>query len=102
MSELPRSYLRLFNCVTDAIEFINNLNFGLAKEELIEGQRQAEELYIAENAGELTDKKKLEIFLRTARDEADAERELAAQEADKRFDDKMEEWMEKIKKTTSS
>ena len=102
MSEIPRSYLRLFNCITDAIELIDNMNFGLAKDELKEGQSQAEELYLAENEGELTDEKKIEIFLKTARDEAKEEKELAAQEADKRIDDKIAEWREKIEKTANS
>ena len=102
MSEIPRSYLRLFNCITDAIELIDNMNFGLAKDELKEGQSQAEELYLAENEGELTDEKKIEIFLKTARDEAKEEKELAAQEAAKGIDDKIAEWREKIEKTANS
>lgn len=35
--ELPKYYLRPFNRITDAIELMDEMNFGMAKEVLIEG-----------------------------------------------------------------
>ena len=39
-------YTLLFNTVTDAVEELEDLNIGAAKERLISAQQQAEELYI--------------------------------------------------------
>lgn len=91
MEEIPRSYLRLFNAATDAITLIDEMNFGTAKAVLKEGQMMAEELFIAEQEGELTDEKKLEAFLRAARKMAEAEKELAEREADEKIAAKFEE-----------
>lgn len=91
MEEIPRSYLRLFNAATDAIFLIDEMNFGTAKAVLKEGQIMAEELFIAEQEGELTDEKKLEAFLRAARKMAEAEKELAEREADEKIAAKFEE-----------
>ena len=41
-------YLHLFNAVTDAIESIEQQNYGAAKEQLIHAQQEAEEIYISE------------------------------------------------------
>lgn len=95
MDEIPRSYLRLFNSATDAIAQIDEMNFGAAKKILKEGQIWAEELYIAEQEGELTDEKQLTIFLRVAREKAKAEKELADREADERIDARIRECMER-------
>ena len=39
-------YTLLFNAVTDAVEELEALNIGAAKERLISAQQQAEEQYI--------------------------------------------------------
>ena len=41
-------YTLLFNTVTDAVEELEDLNIGAAKERLISAQQQAEEFYIDE------------------------------------------------------
>jgi len=48
MESLPKYYTRLFNAVTDAIEALQNQNYGKARELLIQGQQDAEELYLEE------------------------------------------------------
>ena len=50
MDEIPNYYTLLFNRVTDAIEAIEEQNYGAAKAILIKAQQDAEELYI--EAGE--------------------------------------------------
>lgn len=102
MSEIPRSYLRLFNSATDAIALIDEMNFGLARETLKKGQIWAEELYIAEQEGELTNEKEIEIFLRATREKAKAERELAEREADESIDAKIRECMKKQAETPAN
>lgn len=99
MNEIPRSYLRLFNSATDAIEMIDEMNFGMARETLKKGQIWAEELYLAEQEGELTGEKEIEIFLRATREKAEAERELAAREEDEEVDAKIREWRQKQAET---
>ena len=47
--QLPAYYTALFAAVEDAINAIDELNFGEAKKRLIEGQQKAEELYLEEN-----------------------------------------------------
>ena len=46
MEELPLCYTVLFNAVTDAIAALQEQNYGLALERLIQGQRDAEDAYI--------------------------------------------------------
>ncbi len=46
---LPSYYTALFAAVEDAIEAMEELNFGTAKQLLIQGQQEAEELYLQEN-----------------------------------------------------
>ena len=45
---LPTYYTGLFNAVTDAIEALEQQNFGLAKDILIKAQQDAEELVLDE------------------------------------------------------
>ena len=46
MEELPLCYTVLFNAVTDAIDALQEQNYGLALERLIQRQRDAEDAYI--------------------------------------------------------
>lgn len=46
MPDYQKMYTTLFNAMTDAIENIEKLNFGEAKELLIQAQQKTEELYI--------------------------------------------------------
>ncbi len=48
MPDYQAMYLRLFNAVTDAIESIEQQNYGTAKQQLILAQQETEELYISE------------------------------------------------------
>ena len=48
MPNYQAMYLRLFNAVTDAIESLEQQNYGAAKEQLIRVQQETEELYISE------------------------------------------------------
>ena len=48
MPDYQAMYLHLFNAVTDAIESIEQQNFGMAKEQLIHAQQETEEIYISE------------------------------------------------------
>ncbi len=45
--DYEKLYKALFNEITYAIEDINNDNFGLARERLINIQQEAEEIYIS-------------------------------------------------------
>ena len=47
MPDYQAMYLHLFNAVTDAIESIEQQNFGTAKEQLIHAQQETEEIYIS-------------------------------------------------------
>ena len=38
MNELPYSYTVLFNAITDAIAFIDEMDYGCARKALIDGQ----------------------------------------------------------------
>ena len=49
MDTLPRCYTHLFARVSDAIEALEEQNFGKAKDILIRAQQEAEELYINED-----------------------------------------------------
>ena len=46
--EYQKSYLHLFNAVTDALEQLKQQNYGTAKELLIRAQQEAEEIFICE------------------------------------------------------
>ena len=48
MPDYQAMYLHLFNAVADAIESIEQQNYGTAKEQLINAQQETEELYISE------------------------------------------------------
>jgi len=52
MADYERLYQLLFNGVTDAIETIDEQNYGSAKEKLISIQQEAENLYIEQTAEE--------------------------------------------------
>lgn len=47
-----KMYSKLFNAVTDALEQIENLNYGLAERILRDGQRKAESIYTGEDEEE--------------------------------------------------
>ena len=49
MDEHEKPYTTLFNAVTDALDALDRLNFGQAKEILEAGQQRAEEIYIGED-----------------------------------------------------
>ena len=50
MANYEKMYSTLFNAITDALEQIEQQNFGSVKDLLIAAQQQAEEIYItAEN-----------------------------------------------------
>ena len=50
MANYEKMYSTLFNAITDALEQIEQQNFGSAKDLLIAAQQKAEEIYItAEN-----------------------------------------------------
>ena len=44
-----KMYIRLFNAATDAIAHIEEQNFGIARELLMEAQRECEEIYMEES-----------------------------------------------------
>ena len=46
MANYEKMYSTLFNAITDALEQIEQQNFGSAKDLLIAAQQQAEEIYI--------------------------------------------------------
>jgi len=46
MPDYEKIYHLLFNAITDALEQIEQQNFGSAKDLLIAAQQQAEEIYI--------------------------------------------------------
>ena len=46
MPDYQKMYTTLFNAMTDAIENLEKLNCGTAKEILIQAQQKTEELYI--------------------------------------------------------
>ena len=46
MENYQKMYLLLFNAITDSIESMEKLDFGNAKELLIQAQQRAEELFI--------------------------------------------------------
>lgn len=48
MADYEKLYKVLFNAITHAIKDMDDYNFGLAKERLINIQQEAEEIYIGE------------------------------------------------------
>ena len=48
MPDYQKMYITLFNAITDAIESLQQDNYGTAKEVLIQAQQDAEELYISD------------------------------------------------------
>lgn len=48
MVDYQKLYTLLFNAYTDAIEAMDRMNFGAAKDILIHAQQQAEDCYIEE------------------------------------------------------
>ena len=48
MADYQRLYTLLFNAVTDAVEQMEQQNYGAARDILVAAQQNAEELYIAE------------------------------------------------------
>lgn len=46
MVNYEKMYYYLFNAVTDAIEKMEELDFGTAKQKLITAQQETEEMYI--------------------------------------------------------
>ncbi len=47
MPNYQKMYATLFNAITDAVECIQQDNYGTAKEVLIQAQQETEELYIS-------------------------------------------------------
>ena len=55
METFPKYYTLLFNAVTDAIEDIDQKNFGAARARLVKAQQDAEDAYLdAEEAADGT------------------------------------------------
>ena len=46
MTDYKTMYLHLFNCVTDAVNALEAMNFGRAKALLVCAQQEAEERYL--------------------------------------------------------
>ena len=49
MSEIPEYYTILFHAVEQAIQALEQQNYGLAKQILIDGERTAEEAFVAKD-----------------------------------------------------
>jgi len=49
LTDYQKMYLTMFNAVTDAIEQMERLNFGMAKKTLLQAQCIAEEIYMEQN-----------------------------------------------------
>ena len=47
MPDYEKMYHLLFNAITDALEQIEQQNFGIAKDLLIAAQQEAEEIYMS-------------------------------------------------------
>ena len=50
MEDYKTMYLHLFNRVSDAVNALETMKYGQAKELLIHAQQEAEELYLTEAA----------------------------------------------------
>lgn len=48
--EYQKAYYLLFNAITDALEALEQQNFGQAKQELIAAQQRAEEIFLENEA----------------------------------------------------
>jgi hypothetical protein len=46
-------YFNLFNACTDALQDMEQLNFGQAKERLISAQQETEEKYLSQSDGQV-------------------------------------------------
>ena len=46
MPDYQTMYVTLFNVLTDAIEHMDHMNYGLARAVLVQAQQDAEELYL--------------------------------------------------------
>lgn len=51
MMDYQRLYTCLFNALTDALEAMENQNFGTAKSILVRAQQDAEEMYLEDGEG---------------------------------------------------
>ena len=49
MTDYQKMYLTMFNAVTDALEHMERLDFGMAKKTLLQAQCIAEEIYMEQN-----------------------------------------------------
>ena len=47
MNEIPEYYTILFHAVEQALQALEQHNYGLAKQTLIDGERAAEEAFVA-------------------------------------------------------
>ena len=47
-----KMYVHLFNAITDALAYIEEQNFGIARELLMEAQRECEQIYMEESQEE--------------------------------------------------
>ncbi len=54
MSEYQKPYTTMFNAATDALEALEEMNVGQAREILRQAQQEAEELFISEGEREET------------------------------------------------
>ena len=54
MENFPKYYTLLFNAVTDAVEDIDQKNYGAARTRLLKAQQDAEDAYL--DAGDETDR----------------------------------------------
>ena len=48
-ADYQKLYSLLFNRITDALEQLEQQNFGIARNLLIQAQQEAEEVYLCEN-----------------------------------------------------
>ena len=48
MADYQKMYTALFNAITDAVENMEQANYGTAKQLLVQAQQQTEELYMNE------------------------------------------------------
>lgn len=53
MANYGKMYRLLFNSITDAVAAIDKLNYGVARDGLINAQQQAEDIYIGDQSSDL-------------------------------------------------
>ena len=58
MSHYQKMYSVLFNAVSDALEELDKLNIGAAKEYLKEAQFHTEEIYMSQDGGDAAQEEK--------------------------------------------